>query len=297
MELRTLKYFLAVAQEGNISRAAKTLCITQPTLSRQLMDLEEELHTTLFLRGKREITLTMEGLRFQHRAKEIVAMSEKTIDEFTNAKEYVSGVLTLGCVESASASRLYDYVRRFAVKYPNVRYDFYNAYSDDIKDKIDSGRVDIGLVAEPVEISRYHFIRLQALDEWGIVMPKGDPLCRFDSFSPPDLISYPLIIPHRTIANAEIQSWFGHSSQELKIIATYYTFSNVIYLVEQGFAYAIALRNAPSVRENPNVCFRPFRPIRHMTSALIWRKTISPNLLTSLFLQEMEQYVEEDTIN
>lgn len=293
MEIRTLKYFLAVAYEGNISRAANTLCITQPTLSRQLMDLEEELHTTLFLRGKREITLTPDGLRFQQRAKEIVAMSEKTIDEFTSAKETVSGVLTLGCVESVSAVMLYDYVRRFSQKYPNVRYDFYNAYSDDIKDKIDTGRVDVGLLAEPVEISRYHFIRFPAMDEWGIVMPKDDPLAKFDSFAPRDFVSYPLMIPHRDISFAEVQGWFGQSAQDLKIVATYYLFSNVIHLVEQGFAYAVALKGAPSVRGNPNVCFRPFHPARHMTSALIWRKTTSPSILASLFLQEMERYAQE----
>lgn len=167
MELRVLNYFLTVAEEGNITKAAEILHITQPTLSRQLMELEHELGTTLFIRGKRQITLTDDGILFQQRSKEIMQLVHKTENEFREQRELIGGVISLGCVESRTSCMLMEQVKEFSQKYPGVRFDLFNGYSDDIKDKIDRGLIDCGLLLEPVEISKYDFLRLKGEEVWG----------------------------------------------------------------------------------------------------------------------------------
>lgn len=162
MELRVLRYFTTMAQEGNISRAAEILHITQPTLSRQLMDLEKELESKLFIRGKKEITLTEEGMLLYQRAQEILELSERTKQELVHRNESISGLVSVGCVEGMGTRVLADMLRNFADKYPKMQFDLYNGYSDDIKERLDKGLLDVGLLMEPVELAKYDFVRLSA---------------------------------------------------------------------------------------------------------------------------------------
>ena len=285
MELRILRYFLAVVREGNITKAAEILHITQPTLSRQLKELEEELGTNLFIRGKREIKLTDEGLLLDQRAKEIIELADKTERQFMEHKNLIGGVISIGCVESRATLFLPELLEKFSIKYPQVQYDLYNGYADDIKEKIDKGLIDIGLLLEPVEISKYDFIRLPHKERWGVLMQKSDPLAQKESITLKDISMFPLIIPKRAIVQNEIANWFDGDFEKIHIFATYNLLFNAILLVEKGLGYAVCLQGALSVRDNSTTCFVPFTPERNTKSVLIWKKNYIFSSASSLFIQ------------
>lgn len=288
MELRVLKYFLVVAHERNITKAAEILHITQPTLSRQLMELEEELNTTLFIRGKREITLTSDGLFLKERAEEILDLSEKTKSDFINQKKFLSGTVSIGCVEAVSVEKIIDLIDIFSKKYPNVSFDLYNGYGDDIKDKIDRGTIDVGLVLEPAEVSKYDFVRLNQKEKWGILVNDKSPLFEKNDVSLGDILSYPLILPKRGAMQNEILNWVKDSSEKPNIFAVYSLFSNAVLLVEKGLGCAVCMEGALSIKNNKNVKFIPFKPEKAIKSVVIWKKNRTSSLCVSLFVEEIK---------
>lgn len=290
MELRVLRYYLTVVREGNISNAAAILHITQPTLSRQLMELELELGTSLFVRGKRQITLTDEGILFQQRAREIIELADRTEREFLGQKGVFGGTISIGCVESLSATDLLDLVEAFSQKYPNVRYDLYNGNADDIKEKLDKGLLDIALVLEPVEISKYNYIRLLSEERWGILMHTNDPMAEKETLTVEDLIGLPLIIPRRTIVQNEIASWFGDAYENMQILATFNLLSNTIQLVERSVGYAVCLQGTLTMRSKDTTCFVPLAPERTARSVLIWKKKHIFNAASSQFIESAKAY-------
>lgn len=294
MELRILRYFLAVVREGNITKAAEILHITQPTLSRQLKELEEELGTNLFIRGKREIKLTDEGLLLDQRAKEIIELADKTERQFMEHKNLIGGVISIGCVESRATLFLPELLEKFSIKYPQVQYDLYNGYADDIKEKIDKGLIDLGLLLEPVEISKYDFIRLPQKERWGVLMQKSDPLAQKESITLKDISVFPLIIPKRAIVQNEIANWFDGDFDKLHIFATYNLLFNAILLVEKGLGYAVCLQGALSIRDNSATCFVPFTPERTTKSVLIWKKNYIFSSASSLFIQTAKMLFKYD---
>lgn len=294
MELRVLKYFLVTAQEKNITKAAEILHITQPTLSRQLMELEDELNTTLFIRGKREITLTDDGLFLKERAEEIVELSEKTKRDFINQKENLTGVISIGCVEAVSTEKVIDVIEKFSKKYPNVQFDFYNGYGDDIKQRIDKGLIDIGFVLEPIEISKYEFIRVSQKEKWGMAVNIQSPLAQKDFISLEEIFSYPLILPKRGAIQNEIVNWFNSHSLEPKIFATYNILSNAVILVEKNLGYAVCMEGAFSLKNNDKVKFIPFEPEKIIRGIFIWKKNQMPSLSVSLFIDEVKMLLKHD---
>ena len=197
MELRTLRYFLAAAQEGNITRAADILHITQPTLSRQIMDLERELGTTLMSRGKNGLTLTDDGIFFRQRAEEIVELADRLERSFAERNAEVSGIISIGAVEAIGSRLFAKLVKRFSEKYPLVRFHLYNEVADSLKDRIDKGLIDVGLLLEPVDTSKYDYIRLSQKETWGVLMRDDHPLAQRESIRPEEVTQYPLILPLR----------------------------------------------------------------------------------------------------
>lgn len=286
MELRVLRYFLTVAQEGNITRAAENLHVTQPTLSRQLMDLESELGTTLFIRGKRAITLTDDGLLFRQKAQEIVELADKAEREFIERQEYIHGVISIGCVETMGSRFLADMIQTFHNQYPAVQFDLYNGYSDDIKDRIDKGLLDIGLVMTPVEITKYDFLRLPQKDIWGVLSASDAPLAQKDTVAPSDLIREPLILPKRAPVRNEVLNWLGVPDEQLHIVATHTLLSNAVLLVERGLGYAFTLNGALAMRSSKKTRFIPLSPQRTAESVFIWKKNHIFHSAVSLFLQQ-----------
>lgn len=285
MDVRVLRYFLTIAKVGNITKAAEVLHITQPTLSRQMMDLEEEMGTSLFIRGKRQITLTQNGLLFQQRMKEIVALLDKTERDLSEQNNLVAGVVSIGCVETTASRMLPKILAEFNGKYPMVQYEIYSADGDDIRDKLDSGSIDMGVLLEPVEAAKYDYIRLPFIEEWGILMRKDDPLAKQDAVSVQDVLDLPLIVPRRRIVIDEIAGWLGAESDKLHILASHNLLTNVSLLVECGLGYAICVSGSYSIREMEHTCFVPFTPVRTTGHVLAWKKNRFFNSVTSLFIE------------
>ena len=220
MELRVLNYFLMVSQEENITKAAQLLHVTQPTLSRQLMQLEDELGVKLFERSNHSIVLTSDGLLLKRRAQEIVSLAEKTKRELTTEKE-LSGEIEIGSGEFKSFSLLADVIAAFSEKHPGVRFHLNSGNADTIKERLENGGLDIGLLADPVDISRYEFTRLPQKETWGIIAHNDFAIAKRPFVTPKDLIGLPLILPHRRMVREEIQNWFGDLYGDVNVFATY----------------------------------------------------------------------------
>ena len=287
MELRTLRYFLATATEGNITRAADILHVTQPTLSRQLMDLEKELGTTLVIRGKKGLTLTDDGLYFRQRAEEIVELADRLERQFVEKSEPISGVINIGATEAIGSRMLAKLIQHFSKKYPLVQFYLYNEMADTIKDRLDKGLADIGLLLEPVDILKYDYVRLTQKETWGILVRNDHPLAMRDEVSAQEMADYPLILPLREKVRAEILNWIGKEEKDLCIPLSYTLLSNAVLLVEEGLGCAFCLDGALALRNSPNLCFIPISPEHTTRSVFVWKKNQMFSPATSLFIQEI----------
>ena len=287
MELRTLRYFLTTAIEGNITKAADILHITQPTLSRQIMDLEKELGTTLMIRGKKGLVLTDDGIFLRQRAEEIIALSERLEQNFKSKRDTVSGVITIGATESIGSRTLAKLIKNFSEKYPLVQFNLYNETADNIKDRLDKGLADIGLLLEPVDFLKYDYARLEDKETWGILVPCDHPIADNDIVSLDEVIKYPLILPLREKVRAEILNWIGLDEKDLNIPLSYTLLSNAVLLVEEGLGYAFCLDGALAIRNNPKLKFIPIYPEHTTKSVFLWKKNQMFSTATSLFIQEI----------
>ncbi len=285
MELRVLNYFLMVAREENITRAARLLHVTQPTLSRQLMQLEEELGVRLFHRGKHNVSLTEDGMLLRRRAQELVALSEKTKMELQHKEETPVGEIAIGCGETRSMVILSEKMVSFRQKYPSVQFSIYSAIADDIKERIEKGLLDMGLLVEPVNISKYEFIRLPLKEEWGILARMDSPLAGKKFITPEDLQGVPLLMVHRELVKNELANWFGDAYDQLEIVATYNLIVNAAFMVEQGLGVALC-PNLGAVFEN--LRFIPLTPRMETGSVLVWKKNQALSLAHTLFIRHIK---------
>ena len=244
MELRVLRYFLAVAREESISGAAAALHVTQPTLSRQMMELEEELGKTLFLRGKRKISLTEEGMFLRKRAQEIVTLVEKTESEFSAAEETI----------------------------PHIAYHLFSGNADDVTERLDRGLVDFGVFIEPADLSKYDFIKLPVTDIWGVLMRKDCPLAARATIRPQDLLGLPLLASNQHLVKNEFSGWFGEGYEKLNITTTYNLLYNASIMVEEGMGYALCLDKIVRTSGGSPLCFRPLEPKLEVGLHIAWKK-------------------------
>lgn len=287
MEMRILNYFLAVAKEGNITKAAEKLHITQPTLSRQLSELEMDLGTQLFIRGKRQVTLTESGLIFQQRSQEILDMMAKTQRDLSNKSDQILGLVTIGCVESKVSELLADAITEFLKLYPKVQFDIFTANGDDLRDKLDQGNIDIAFLLEPVETAKYNLLRLPIIETWGIVVPKNHSLTAKGVAEVEDLKSIPLITSRRSIVLNEIESWIGVGSDKLNIVALQNLLGNSLLLSQRGIAFPICVEGSFTMRPNEELRFIPISPKRTSGHVMAWKKNRLLTPATTLFMNTM----------
>ncbi len=287
MELRTLRYFLTAAQELNITKAADILHVTQPTLSRQLMDLERELGVTLLLRGKKGLALTDDGMFFRQRAEEIVELTDRLEKAFVEKNAEVSGMITLGATEAVGSRLFAKLVKHFSDKYPAVQFQLYNEMADYIRDRLDKGLIDVGLLLEPVDTSKYDFVRLSQKETWGVLMREDHPLAGKEFIMPDEIVEYPLILPIREQPRAEILNWLNKEESELKIPLSYTLLSNAVLLVEEGLGCAFCLDGALAIHSSPHLRFLPIYPEHTTRSVVVWKKNHLFSPATSLFIQEI----------
>lgn len=289
MELRVLKYFLVTAREENITRAAAILHITQPTLSRQLIQMEEELGVKLFHRGKHNILLTEEGMLLRRRAQEIIDLTEKTEKELTHGGETVAGEISIGCGETQNVNLLCEMIASFRERYPDVKFHIYTAIADDVKEKLENGVLDMGLLLEPVEISRYHYVKMPFREKYYVLMRKDSLLAEKESITPKDLAGLPLIIPKRQSVYNQVENWFGSFAEQLNVASTCnLSKNNLSAMVESGIGAAVTIQ----VRsEYGGLCFRPMEPEIVAGCVLVWKKNRALSSVMERFIEYVKEYL------
>lgn len=285
MELRVLRYFLTVAREQNITKAAEVLHITQPTLSRQLMQLEDELGKKLFERGKGQITLTSDGMLLRRRAQELLELADKTEREFKDNQTLLEGELFIGSGETYLFHYLTSIMKDFSKAYPQVQYNLFSGNADDIKEKVNSGLIDVALLTEPVDLQKYEFIRLPKKDRWGIILPANDPLAQKEVITPEDLRHASIICSKRSLVHDEIEHWFKDVFTDIQEIGKINLIHNATMMVEDGLGYAITLEHLIPNYEGSPICFRPFSPVLETGSVLAWKKHQVFSLAATKFIE------------
>lgn len=283
MELRVLRYFLAVVREENITRAADVLHITQPTLSRQLSMLEEELGVKLMERGARKIVLTSEGILLRRRAEELIALADKTEQEFASQSETLEGRISIGSGEIGAVSALARCCEAFHEKYPLVTFDLLTANADVVKEQMDKGLLDVGLLLEPVDMNKYDYIRMTEREEWGVLMRPDDPLAARNSLTAAELSALPLILPRRLSVQSELANWFGSEYPRLDVRFTSNLSTNAAVMVHQGIGYALVIRGSLPFCDEQEIVFRPLSPALGASSVLAWRRQQPFSLATTKF--------------
>lgn len=291
MEIRVLRYFLTVVREEGINRAAEVLHITQPTLSRQLSQLEEEIGVKLFHRGARKITLTNEGILLRRRAEEILSLVDRTERELMEQEELVEGRIVIGCGELKSVQVLSEMIEAFHRKYPSVSYDLFTGNADLVKEQMEKGLIDVGVLLEPIDIEKFDFIRLSDRERWVVLMRPDDPLAEKQAVSAKDLKDLPLILPRRTNLQNELSSWLGDSLQEKQILFTSNFGTNSAVMVRKGLAYSIVVEGAVSLWDKEKVICRPLSPELTANCVVAWKKQQPFSLAATKFIQEMKCFL------
>ena len=290
MEIRVLRYFLMTAREENITRAAELLHITQPTLSRQLMQLEEELGTKLFERSSHSIRLTEDGMLLRRRAQELVQLADSVEKEFRHSKEEMSGTISIGSGETGSMQELAEIIRDFQEKYPLVQYDLYTATADEIKERLDKGLLDIGLLTEPVDIMKYSFIRMKRKEKWGILVRRDSKLAEQTSIGPSDLLDVPVFLAHRALVKNEIEGWFGDYYDQVQIAGTYNLINNAAVMVRNhiGVAFCFQLQS-----QFDDLTYVPIEPQIETGAVIVWKKAQIVSRTTHQFISFLKESREK----
>ncbi|MCQ0050891.1 LysR family transcriptional regulator [Pediococcus acidilactici] len=273
MEIRTLKYFWTIAEEGTISKAAKALHITQPTLSRQLRELENELGTSLFIRGRRKLQLTDAGLFLKTRAEEILQLTQQTNLEFENRrKQLFSGRIAIGCVEADNSDTLALILEKFVQDYPQVTFTVYSGTSDDITTRLDKGLLDVAVLLKPVATEKYGEITLPRTERWGLLVSKDSSWAKKNAIQPADLREMPLFIAQRPEVRQLVTKWSGIDYAQLKVVGNFNLIFNVLALVKRQVGQAFGIEGATAQIRPEGVKFIPLQPEVKTNCVLVWRR-------------------------
>lgn len=289
MELRVLHYFLAIAREGSFTKAAEQLHITQPTLSRQIAQLEQELNTKLFVRSSHNIILTEDGMILRRRAQEILSLADKTKHDFLSKNENLEGTICIGSGEFLSTRLLTDCIAAFRRQYPLVRYEFYSGNAGNIQDNIERGLLDLGLMSEPIDIRKYEFISMPVHEEWGALVREDSLLAQNEYITPHDLIGSPVISVTSNMAQSNIGKWLGEQLPQVEIIAGGNLLYNEAMLAQSNAGIAIGIRLHC---QYDGLRFIPFSPRFETGTALAWKKKQIFPAATSAFIAFAKKYLQ-----
>ncbi|MBE7719849.1 LysR family transcriptional regulator [Lacrimispora indolis] len=291
MELRVLRYFLTVVREKNITGAAKALNVTQPTLSKQLMELEESLGKKLFVRGNRTITLTEEGMLLYRRAQEIIDLADKTESEFRGSDEVISGDICIGGAETDAMRLTAKTIKKLQNEYPHIQYHLFSGNADDVTERLDKGLLDFGILIEPADIKKYDYLRLPATDTWGLLMKKDSPLAALEMIRPENLRNIPLLCSKQTLVKNEISGWLRDDYDKLNIVATYNLIYNASLMVEEGVGYALCLDKLVNTTGSSSLCFRPLEPGLEANLDIVWKKYQVFSKAAEKFLEKLQEEI------
>ena len=291
MELRVLQYFLAVAREQSVSGAAEYLHLSQPTLSRQLRELETALGKRLFIRGNREITLTEEGMILRKRAEEIMDLVRKAEQEISLSDETVSGDIYIGAGETDAIRVIAKSAQQIQQKHPGIRFHIASGDSADVTEDLDKGLLDFGILFDPRDLTKYNYLKIPGHDTWGVLMRRDAPLARKEAVCPEDLWDKPLILSRQHRSGSALSMWLKRDETDLNIMATYNLLYNGSILVDEGLGYAITLDKIINTSES-NLCFRPLTPTLQAGLYLVWKKYQVFTKAAELFLETLQHSLE-----
>ena len=293
MEIRVLRYFLAIAREGSITNAANSLHVTAPTLSRQIKDLEEELGQKLFIRRSHHMALTAEGMILRKRAEEIISMVDKTEAEFLSMENMVSGDIYIGSGETEAIKLIAQIAKELREVYPGIRYHLHSGNAQDVTERLDKGLLDFGILIQPADLSKYDYLDLPAKDRWGVAMRRDSPLAQKDSICKEDLLDLPLLCSRQAVERGvganEFCQWFGDDFEKLNIVTTFNLVYNAAIMVEAGVGYAITIDKLVNTAEHSSLCFRPLTPRLETGLNIVWKKYQVFSTAAELFLERLKE--------
>ena len=294
MELRELRYFLAVAREKSITGAAQSLYITQPSLSRQRQNLEREAGQKLFERGSKEITLTEAGVLLKRRAEEMLALYEKTKAELSAETESICGEIYIGSGESYAIDEIAKVAKGLREEHPGITFHFYSGDTQEVTERLDHGLIDFGVLVEPADASKYVCLRLSQKDTWGVLMRKDSPLAEKQWVEPSDLYGKPLIRSRHAMKAAELSAWFGCDAEQMHVAATYNLLYNASLLVKEGLGYAVGLDKIINTTGESELCFRPLKPSFQSSLLVAWKSGQVFSRAARLFLDALRAQCGKD---
>ncbi|MBS6116261.1 LysR family transcriptional regulator [Thomasclavelia spiroformis] len=287
MEIRVLRYFLEVAREKNITKAAKHLHISQPTLSKQLKELEQELGKKLFVRSNYFIKLTEEGMLLKKRAEEILELVDKTSDEFKALDEINGGDIHIGCAESRDLQSFIQVLKKLQSNYPNIRFHLYSSATDAVDERLDSGLLDFAIIVQDVDSSKYNFLKIPASNKWGIIARKDMSLAKKEKIKLEDLLDVSLICSRQSL-QVDLPKWLGDMQDKLNIIATYDLAYNASIMVREKMGYVLTFNHLIYTGEDSDLCFRPLEPALESPMYIVWKKHQVFSPIASLLLKELQ---------
>lgn len=292
MELRVLRYFLAVAREQSITAAAETLHITQPTLSKQLRELEEELGKKLFTRGNRKITLTEEGMFLRKRAQEIVELADKTEADFAAGVGSISGDIFIGSGETGAVRYLGRTLYKMRSRYPGIRFHLFSGNGEDVSDRLDKGLIDFALFVGMTDLKKYDYLKLPYHHRWGLILRKDDPLAAHEAVTPEMLMNVPILCSRQALIQNELSGWLGRPFEELNPVGTYNLIYNAAIMVEEGLGCAVCIDKLLDTSGESAVCFRPFEPAIDAELFIAWKKYQFFSAAAGKFLEMLQQELD-----
>ena len=290
MDLKSLRYFLAIADEGSISAAAESLNLSQPNISRQMTLLEKELGAKLFERGSRRIVLTEEGMLLRRRAVEILQLADTAVTEIGSAGKDVIGTVRIGCGETDAMRVVARAIRRFSETYPMVRFELHSGNAEDVSDLLERGLVDFGVLIEPTDKTRYDYLSFPTDIRWGALVRRDDPLARMYGVSPSDISGRRVIVSRQNMAANGISGWMGPDFPEPDVVATYNLLFNASLLVSEGVGIALCLEGIVNTSGDSDLVFVPFEPELRVGMSLVWKKNSVQGRAQRLFLDGLREF-------
>lgn len=287
MDIKELRYFIAVAECGSISKAAEKLFITQPNLSRQLMKLEEETGQKLLIRGNKKSELTEAGRLLYKRATEITELMDRTQSELRSDGDEVFGTVCIGGGESYAVGLIAKAAKEVSDMFPGIKFDFFSGDTDAVTEKLDKGLIDFGILIEPSNLEKYNSLRLPLTDKWGILMRKDSPLSEKEYITKEDLNGLPLLFSVHSFKKNNVTAWFCKDLDKLNVVATYNLIYNASLMVEQGMGYAVGLKGIINTSGDSILCFRPFFPILETHLDVAWKKNGELSKASKIFLERL----------
>ncbi|MDO4619474.1 MAG: LysR family transcriptional regulator [Lachnospiraceae bacterium] len=287
MEIRVLRYFLETAREGSMTRAAERLHVTQPTLSRQIRDLEEELGKPLFVRHNTSVSLTDEGMILRKRAEDLLSIADKIENEFQTMDEIAGGHISIGCAESYLIGYLAEAIRNLNQKHPGIHYSIISGGTEQVDEKLINGVLDLAFIVEPPDLSRFNYLEVPSSDTWGVLMPKDCPLAEKKSITVDDLLSYPLFISEQSV-RADLPRWCGEKAESLHITANFNLVNNMALFVRSGLGLGLTFDRIIELNEKNTLVFRPLYPRLETRMYVIWKKYQVFTPAASLLLSELK---------